>query len=131
MRNGAGENLAMIWQKYDKAARTATKMWYDEIKQYKFNNPGFSGGTGHFTQVVWKGSRELGMGRAKGTGKKGDFTYIVARYKPAGNMMGKFEENVFPVKLDDFLARKRALESWAHHKHKKTRRHHVAKAYRG
>ena len=29
----------------------ATDMWYEEIKDYNFNNPGFKSGTGHFTQV--------------------------------------------------------------------------------
>ena len=39
-------------------------MWYEEIKDYDFNNPGFSSRTGHFTQVVWKNSRQLGCGVA-------------------------------------------------------------------
>jgi hypothetical protein len=40
---------------------------------------------GHFTQVVWKGSDEIGFGIAKtNTGK----TFIVANYNPAGNTVG-------------------------------------------
>ena len=68
-------------------------------------------GTGHFTQVVWKGSTELGIGKA--TGKKGTMycTYIVGRYRPAGNFQGKFKENVLKgsfekgmcSKLDDMI----------------------------
>jgi hypothetical protein len=46
--------------------------------------------------VVWKGSTELGMGWAKSS--DGRNVYIVGRYRPAGNMMGSFEENVFPPK---------------------------------
>ena len=38
----------------------ATDAWYDEIDEpgYDFENPGYNQnpGTGHFTQVVWKGS---------------------------------------------------------------------------
>ena len=51
-------------------------------------------GTGHFTQVVWKGSKELGIGKA--TGKKNGMycTYIVGRYRPPGNFQGKFQQNV-------------------------------------
>lgn len=60
-------------------------MWYDEVTNpgYNFANGGFSGGTGHFTQVVWKGSTELGCGIAG--------VYVVCRYcNVAGNMMGDF-----------------------------------------
>lgn len=39
--------------------------------------------TGHFTQVVWKGTKEVGFGYAGG--------YVVGSYFPAGNMMGDFQ----------------------------------------
>lgn len=61
---------------------------------YSFNGSS-RGGTGHFTQVVWKGSKELGIGMAKGKSKSGMFcTYVVARYKPAGNYRGRYVKNV-------------------------------------
>ena len=63
---------------------------YDEVCMYNFNNPGYASGTGHFTQLVWKGSDKLGMGHAT----SGQCTYVVGRYKPAGNMKGDFENNV-------------------------------------
>ncbi|XP_032289836.1 Golgi-associated plant pathogenesis-related protein 1 isoform X1 [Drosophila virilis] len=70
---------------------TCVKMWYDEIKDYDFDKPKYSPATGHFTQVIWKASKELGVGQAKSaTGKN----YVVARYKPAGNVEGMFKENV-------------------------------------
>ena len=54
--------------------------------------------TGHFTQVVWKGSKRLGVGKAKGKwtyqGTTYDCEYIVARYSPGGNVAGAFPENV-------------------------------------
>ena len=34
---------------------------------YDYGNPGFKGGTGHFTQVVWKSSTKLGIGVARNT----------------------------------------------------------------
>ena len=47
----------------------ATKSWYDELYKpgYNFNNPGWNEnpGAGHFTQLVWKGTTELGIGVAK------------------------------------------------------------------
>jgi len=51
-------------------------------------------GTGHFTQVVWKESRVLGIGRAEVEQGDKKCAYIVGRYKPAGNMGGSFKENV-------------------------------------
>ncbi|MCQ2820108.1 MAG: CAP domain-containing protein [archaeon] len=67
--------------------------WYNEIDDYDFNNPGgnFSQ-TGHFTQVVWKGSKYAGFGVAKGR----DGYYGVGNYYPAGNFIGRYPQNVFP-----------------------------------
>jgi hypothetical protein len=47
--------------------------------------------SGHFTQVVWKGSKLLGLGKAKAKNGK---CYVVANYYPAGNFQKKFKENV-------------------------------------
>jgi hypothetical protein len=73
-----------------------TGSWYDEIKLYNFNRPGFAMATGHFTQVVWKGSQKLGIGF--GVTSDGKSVYIVAQYSPPGNYMGQFEQNVLPAK---------------------------------
>lgn len=68
-------------------------MWYEEINKYRFNNPGFSSGTGHFTQLVWVGSREMGVAKAASSSGA---QYVVARYYPAGNVLGAFPANVKP-----------------------------------
>jgi Cysteine-rich secretory protein family/PAN domain len=68
--------------------------WYCEGDHYDYDNPQFKGGfksgcgpevTGHFTQIVWKNSTQLGCGRATCdiNGKKG--TAWVCRYNPPGN----------------------------------------------
>ena len=51
-------------------------------------------GTGHFTQVVWKETTALGIGRAEVEERGQMCAYIVGRYKPAGNMQGSLKENV-------------------------------------
>jgi len=85
-----GENLAM-----GRMGAGAVKMWYDEID---LTNPrgivkSFGGGTGHYTQVVWKASLDLGCGQYDRT--------TVCMYGPGGNMMNDFEANVFaPVKTE-------------------------------
>ena len=52
-----GENLAMH-SSVGTLTNTdaATDMWYEEVNDpgYNFDKGGFSSGTGHFTQVVWK-----------------------------------------------------------------------------
>ncbi len=71
----------------------AADTWYDEIKDYNFNNPSQKTGVvGHFTQLVWKGSKEVGIGCAKS--QNGSY-YVVANYYPAGNWMGQEINNVF------------------------------------
>ena len=48
----AGENLYLSGKPPPKEpCAEATKLFYGEIKNYDFNKPGFSGNTGHFTQV--------------------------------------------------------------------------------
>lgn len=54
---GVGENL-MDGQSTGTAA--AVDGWYNEISQYDWSDPVFKNTTGHFTQVVWKGSTTLG-----------------------------------------------------------------------
>lgn len=96
LKNGEriGENIYFCWSSDPTAgvkAQTAVKSWYDEIKDYNFKRPGFSSNTGHFTQVVWKGTEEMGIAKARS--KNGSF-FVVANYRPPGNMMGDFERNV-------------------------------------
>ncbi|CAI9738262.1 protein PRY1 isoform X2 [Octopus vulgaris] len=92
-----GENVAYKWTSDGEVltGQNATDNWYDEIKSYNFDQGGMSSGTGHFTQVVWKGSKELGIGR--GCAEDGSY-FVVANYRPAGNVLGKFEDNVFRPK---------------------------------
>ncbi|XP_032904586.1 uncharacterized protein LOC116990755 [Amblyraja radiata] len=92
-----GENIWFKWSS-NKATPTgadASESWYNEIKKYDFKSPGFHSETGHFTQLVWKASRELGVGYA--TDGKGMF-FVVAVYNPPGNITnpGCFKENVLP-----------------------------------
>jgi len=88
--NGYGENIH--WSSgIVTDGKAPVEHWYSEVKDFDFRNGDYQKGTGHFSQVVWKGSKELGI--AKATGKKGG-TYVVANYNPAGNYLGKYKENV-------------------------------------
>ena len=86
-----GENLfACYGMKIN--GKMMTDDWYNEVNMYNFNNPGYISGTGHFTQIVWKGSKQVGFGYAQA---RDGYYYGVANYYPAGNFIGEFEENVF------------------------------------
>jgi uncharacterized protein YkwD len=102
-RNNAGENLYVSYTtapsiSADTLGKEAVTNWYNEVSDYNYANPGFSGKTGHFTQVVWKGSTQLGCGAAQGratlNGTNFNAFYVVCHYAPAGNMMGDFPNNV-------------------------------------
>lgn len=87
-----GENIFMtsnVTKSDAEVARDATKAWFDEKDDYTFDNL-FSSDTGHFTQVVWYGTKLLGVGSARN--KKGVF--FCASYDPPGNVQGEFLENV-------------------------------------
>ncbi|KAM8885227.1 Golgi-associated plant pathogenesis-related protein 1-like isoform 2-T2 [Spinachia spinachia] len=75
--------------------KEAVDSWYNEIKDYQWSIPGFRSDTGHFTQVVWKDSTELGVGLAT----NGSMVFVVGQYRPAGNMNMPtyFEKNVCPL----------------------------------
>ncbi|XP_062930245.1 uncharacterized protein LOC134360095 [Mobula hypostoma] len=92
-----GENLWYKWSsnKTLPTGKEVSESWYNEIRDYNFKAPGFSSKTGHFTQLVWKATKEMGAGQA--TDGKGTF-FVVAVYKPAGNISnpGYFKENVLP-----------------------------------
>ena len=69
-------------------------MWYEEHDKYNYSNPGFSSTTGHFTQIVWQNSKEMGAGKAVSSSGA---QFVVARYQPPGNVRGQFPENVKPA----------------------------------
>lgn len=68
-------------------------MWYDEVKLYKFPKGGFSMDTGHFTQLVWTDTRQVGCGHVT----CGGMELYVCNYDPPGNWEGQYREHVLPT----------------------------------
>lgn len=67
---------------------------FDEVCLYTFGRQGPQTGTSHFTQLVWKGTVELGIGKASNKQPDGaTCTFIVARYNPQGNFEN--EDNAY------------------------------------
>jgi hypothetical protein len=84
-----GENLAAGTRL---SGENAVELWAAEVSQYDYKKPGFSPRTGHFTQMVWAGSRSLGCGFSECQGMR----LWVCHYDPAGNVMTMFRDNVSP-----------------------------------
>ncbi|XP_066895786.1 Golgi-associated plant pathogenesis-related protein 1 isoform X1 [Kogia breviceps] len=60
-RGQCGENLA--WASYDQTGKEVADRWYSEIKNYNFQQPGFTSGTGLL--LLWPlPLRSTGSGRA-------------------------------------------------------------------
>uniref|UniRef100_A0A182NHH1 SCP domain-containing protein n=1 Tax=Anopheles dirus TaxID=7168 RepID=A0A182NHH1_9DIPT len=90
--NQYGENLYCCFGKSSISGREAVDSWYNEIRYYTFGvpNPSNFSQVGHFTQVVWKKSRRLGVGVAV----QGTRAYVVCNYDPPGNFNGQYSQNV-------------------------------------
>ncbi len=69
------------------------EMWYREVDKYRFPDGGFSMETGHFTQVVWRDTTELGCGMSR----CGGMDIWVCNYAPPGNMGGAYKTQVLPT----------------------------------
>ncbi|XP_022258585.1 pathogenesis-related protein 1A-like isoform X2 [Limulus polyphemus] len=100
-----GENLfcrCSFVPEFDVTGEQVVKYWYRERKLYDFDKQPslLHAKAGHFTQMVWRSSKEFGVGKARSRFGK---IIVVANYKPAGNVTGEFQDNVFSPTKDDHL----------------------------
>lgn len=70
---------------------TLNKTGAAEVEEYNFSDPHFNEKTGHFTQLVWKGTTTVGCG-SRLCGSRG--WYLVCEYWPRGNVVGEFGDQV-------------------------------------
>jgi len=71
----------------------AAQAWYDEVTDPGFNSANidpyvFSSGTGHYTQVVWAETTELGCGWSYYKEGGWQRSLVVCNYAKGGNMQG-------------------------------------------
>lgn len=81
----------------DVTGQDVASYWYSAVKQYNFlGEPDVlhaNVNAGHFTQLIWSGSRYFGVGKARSRSGK---IIVVANYQPVGNVSGHFQSNVLP-----------------------------------
>ena len=73
-----------------------TNDWYDEKRHFDFDGNHYCKGAGHFSQLLWKATKFIGVGI---DWNKNGKIVIVVRYKPAGNRAGLFNDNVSPLSI--------------------------------
>ncbi|KAI1094043.1 PR-1-like protein [Rostrohypoxylon terebratum] len=83
-----GENLALGCSD----APSCVDMWASEVTGYDYGSPGFGESTGHFTQLVWRDTTDVGCGAVLCPGNGG--WYLACEYWPRGNIIGAFGEEV-------------------------------------
>ncbi len=93
--NGYGENIyqasPLIWSDgrrdfQHKSPQEVTDAWGNEIKDYNYAANSCSGVCGHYTQLVWKTTKEVGCAMSV-CGDNGQIW--VCSYYPPGNMVGQ------------------------------------------
>ncbi|XP_075243947.1 ancylostoma secreted protein-like [Convolutriloba macropyga] len=107
--SGKGENLYMITgSSYSDSdlGDKASSSWYSEIEDYEYpSDPAQTfdlcvdfEDVGHFTQMMWSATTEVGCGFGKCSSQ--DTFMVTCQYKPAGNMKG---EPMFAIENYDKL----------------------------
>lgn len=91
----------------------AVEAWANESQYYEYTAPtGFSEQMGHFTQLLWKATTQVGCAVADCPAKSNSVAddvgqargwFVVCEYAPPGNVVGDdnafFKANVQPVLL--------------------------------
>ncbi|XP_048106562.1 cysteine-rich venom protein Cau1-like isoform X2 [Alosa alosa] len=81
--SGCGENLYMA--SFKNSWSNAIQSWYDEVKDFKYGVGSINGRiVGHYTQIVWNRSDQLGCAMAHCPNSKYKYFYV-CHYCPPGN----------------------------------------------
>ncbi|MDO9222882.1 MAG: CAP domain-containing protein [Caulobacter sp.] len=89
-RRGQGENLAMGTRGAFSSA-ALMRGWVREKRYFRyaafpeFSSTGRWQDVAHYTQMIWKGTTQVGCARARGR----RFDFLVCRYAPPGNYVGR------------------------------------------
>jgi pathogenesis-related protein 1 len=91
-----GENLYRSKGGIGISGKEITIAWYKEEYNYDFKSHNSKNGkiSSHFTQLVWKETKEIGCGAKCFQ----SFCACTCNYYPAGNSIGLYDTNVYPYK---------------------------------
>ncbi|XP_048586578.1 Golgi-associated plant pathogenesis-related protein 1-like isoform X2 [Nematostella vectensis] len=95
-RDWKGENLGIRCDSTQGDGSRVVDCWYKSVCKYDFTE----GSMSTFSQVVWKTSTRLGVGRAKGVWMNYQCTFWVGRYYHHGNEIGAYQQNVSKGSFD-------------------------------
>jgi uncharacterized protein YkwD len=79
-----GENLFEITGAPATSAQVVTA-WANEVRDYDYQSNTCRGVCGHYTQIVWRNTKEVGCAVARGGGRE----VWVCNYSPPGNFIGE------------------------------------------
>lgn len=89
-----GENIAEVYVGTKPNATAgvlaAIKMWYSEANLYNYSANTFNPYTGHFSQLVWLNTRQIGLGIAYNK----TYGFVTMEFYPPGNVLNAFTQNV-------------------------------------
>jgi pathogenesis-related protein 1 len=83
-KSAYGENLFEISGAAASSAQVVNA-WAAESRNYDYNSNGCRGVCGHYTQIVWRDTKEVGCAVARGAGRE----VWVCNYDPPGNWFGQ------------------------------------------
>ena len=83
-KSAYGENLFEITGAEASSAQVVNA-WAAESRNYDYNSNGCRGVCGHYTQIVWRDTKEVGCAVARGAGRE----VWVCNYDPPGNWFGQ------------------------------------------
>jgi len=92
---GYGENIAAAWPAGSLSWTDVVDMWGAEKKYFIYGPFGDGSSTtghwydvGHYTQIVWDTTTEVGCGKATNVSQNAE--YFVCQYNPPGNYRGRY-----------------------------------------
>ena len=84
-----GENIAYSETKEPKKI---FETWLNKDKNYETNSNKFLKANAHYTQIIWKNTKEIGISMSYDEENNRYCTVIL--YNPPGNTLGSFHENI-------------------------------------